>query len=558
MSQNALAQWAKTEFGFPKLTQATVSTVLKEFRIASAGSSTMTIEQAQILYRKNLQSKMNQKQLAQWAQKEFNLAKEPSQSRISNIINQKRHMDENIPERDRGLKKKRIVKLPVLDNALAEWVLQCQERGVALNWQIVRRKATSFADQLNVPETDRPAFTDGWLEKFLGRHGLKTVKYSGERGSADVDAFNLELPAFQKLISEYKPSDVFNMDETGLFYCMAPDRTIASRQVGGYKKDKTRITIALTANADGSEKLELFFIGHFQKPRAFKKQSGEQLGINYRWNKKAWMTGLLFHEWLRKLDTRMRSQDRQILLLLDNAPTHGVSSIDLTNVTILFFPPNTTSIMQPMDAGIIAAFKKRYRSYQLSHALDRDAAKESDIYKVDILKAMRWCECAWKHISPISIHNCWLHTGLLDGCDPGVISEHESVTEVEVDDKDENLAEQINALAIRAPMSVDEYLAGDSEAIVHQEFSDADILKTFSVGSDDESDDPQTEADEDDIISTEQQLSALKVCLNILDDDPIGNRAGIETLRRNLYSVSRKLTEERLAALKQSDIRSYF
>ena len=45
-----------------------------------------------------------------------------------------------------------------------------------------------------------------------------------------------------------------------------------------------------------------------------------------------------------------------------------------------------------MDAGIIAAFKKRYRSFHLSHAVDRDAAGEKNIYKVDILKAMRWCK----------------------------------------------------------------------------------------------------------------------------------------------------------------------
>ncbi|CAG8628233.1 4676_t:CDS:2, partial [Dentiscutata heterogama] len=40
------------------------------------------------------------------------------------------------------------------------------------------------------------------------------------------------------------------MDETGLFYSLAPDHTIVSRQIEGLKKDKVRITIALMANAD--------------------------------------------------------------------------------------------------------------------------------------------------------------------------------------------------------------------------------------------------------------------------------------------------------------------
>ncbi|CAG8819759.1 31501_t:CDS:1, partial [Racocetra persica] len=42
-----------------------------------------------------------------------------------------------------------------------------------------------------------------------------------------------------------------------------------------------------------------------------------------------------------------------------------------------------------MDAGIIAAFKHRYHRFLLQHAIDCDEARESDIYKVDQLKAMQ-------------------------------------------------------------------------------------------------------------------------------------------------------------------------
>ena len=226
-------------------------------------------------------------------------------------MNRKRHFAEDI--RDRHLKRKRVLKYTSLDNALAEWILQCQSRKVALSWQLIRVKAQKFAEQMGIPEDDMPAFTDGWLEKFLHRHKLKTVKYSGEAGSADIDAFRTELPLLQQVFAKYKPENVFNMDETGLFYSMAPYRTIASRQLSGFKKDKTRITVALCSNADGSEKLEPFFIGHFRKPRAFKNRSGDDLGLYYRWNTKAWMAALLFHEWLAKLDSRMRSQGRQIV-----------------------------------------------------------------------------------------------------------------------------------------------------------------------------------------------------------------------------------------------------
>ena len=54
---------------------------------------------------------------------------------------------------------------------------------------------------------------------------------------------------------------------------------------------------------------------------------------------------------------KMRIGNRKILLLVDNAPTHNLLDIELTNVTIHYLPPNTTAYLQPLDAGIIHSFK---------------------------------------------------------------------------------------------------------------------------------------------------------------------------------------------------------
>jgi hypothetical protein len=175
-----------------------------------------------------------------------------------------------------------------------------------------------------------------------------------ESGSADLHAIEQAKPALLETICRCEPFSVLNMNETGPFYCMAPDRTIASRQI----ENKTRMSVALCANADGKEKLEPFFIGHYLKPRAFQKKSAEQLGLYYRTNYKAWMTALLFQEWLLKFDRKMRLTNRQVFLLLDNAPSHSIKGIELSNVNVFFLPPNTTSRLQPIDERIITAFKK--------------------------------------------------------------------------------------------------------------------------------------------------------------------------------------------------------
>lgn len=66
----------------------------------------------------------------------------------------------------------------------------------------------------------------------------------------------------------------------------------------------------------------------------------------------------IWNDYLKKLDTKMRLQNRKILLLVDNAPVHITNeNTQLTNVTLRFLPPNTTSHLQPCDAGIINSFK---------------------------------------------------------------------------------------------------------------------------------------------------------------------------------------------------------
>ena len=68
---------------------------------------------------------------------------------------------------------------------------------------------------------DKLILSHGWLAKWKGRHGVFSVRLHGEAGSADqqgVGRAQAELPG---IIGRYKPEDVFNVDETGLYYRQA-------------------------------------------------------------------------------------------------------------------------------------------------------------------------------------------------------------------------------------------------------------------------------------------------------------------------------------------------
>jgi hypothetical protein len=70
----------------------------------------------------------------------------------------------------------------------------------------------------------------------------------------------------------FQIENIFNTDELGLFYCLGPDKTLASRsdEAKGTKKNKNRVTILLTANATGTSKVKPWVINKHEMPRCLK------------------------------------------------------------------------------------------------------------------------------------------------------------------------------------------------------------------------------------------------------------------------------------------------
>ena len=85
--------------------------------------------------------------------------KVPTQGTISNIL-AKRQQYESMDSIELTSKRQRAVKHPELDNALANWVLQCQARRVALSGDLIKEKARQFARQLELGERT-PEFSNG-------------------------------------------------------------------------------------------------------------------------------------------------------------------------------------------------------------------------------------------------------------------------------------------------------------------------------------------------------------------------------------------------------------
>ena len=113
----------------------------------------------------------------------------------------------------------------------------------------------------------------------------------------------------------------------------------------------------------------------------------------------------IFVEWLNHLNYYFRTLNRKILLIIDNAGSHfnpkkfeknddddEISDEEnseqqsnktkqkikaqqkkiipnLTNIELVYLPPNTTAHLQPMDAGIIHSFKAKYKQEFCKHLI---------------------------------------------------------------------------------------------------------------------------------------------------------------------------------------------
>ncbi|XP_021920213.1 tigger transposable element-derived protein 6-like [Zootermopsis nevadensis] len=183
----------------------------------------------------------------------------------------------------------------------------------------------------------------------------------------------------------------------------------------------------------------------------------KKLPVKYHANKKAWMTTDIFTAFLSSLDASMGAQGRKILLFVDNCAAHPKDTTFLRNVKVVQYPANCTSVLQPLDLGIIKSFKQLYRKRLMQTAVCAlDAGKDVNM-KIDVLQAIHFTVAAWRHVSQPTVLNCFHKGGY--GCELRT----EADSNVSVDEHD-GFHEDWNRFgAVKDVVKFGDYAAVDSE-----------------------------------------------------------------------------------------------
>ena len=179
-----------------------------------------------IIEHKHNNSKITLVDLAKWTEKEFHLAKQPSNSCISRTLrDEEKYL--SIAQQDQEIRRTRVVTNDVLEEVFVTWVLQKQHQCLIISSKTIQEQERWFAEWLELKKI--PEFSKRWILAFCKWNAFHKFRQHRESDDALINTPEIQanLAVIKAEIAFYDSKDIYNMNETGLFYNMPPDSTIA-------------------------------------------------------------------------------------------------------------------------------------------------------------------------------------------------------------------------------------------------------------------------------------------------------------------------------------------
>lgn len=156
------------------------------------------------------------------------------------------------------------------------------------------------------------------------------------------------------VITQYKYKNLFHLDELTMYSDIPPTRI--SSAVGRDESDILRkATVLMCCNAAGTEKLPLLICGSY--PAAITDEDHV-----YSRSEDASINDDLFREWLTRLNDRISSSGRKILLLLRRNRASAIRGFEFSNVRHVFFPDDFPPLLRPLKRDVFHFVKMVYRN----------------------------------------------------------------------------------------------------------------------------------------------------------------------------------------------------
>lgn len=138
------------------------------------------------------------------------------------------------------LTKVRKTEFHELNERVFEWFCDARAKHIPVSDKLIQEKAVVVSMELGL---DGFNASNEWLDRFQKRHNISCAILSGEGAAVDMETVQDWRDRLEGICQGYSLSDIFNADETGLFYRALPTRShvIRGDQCTGGKNSKERI-----------------------------------------------------------------------------------------------------------------------------------------------------------------------------------------------------------------------------------------------------------------------------------------------------------------------------
>ena len=212
--------------------------------------------------------------------------------------------------------------------------------------------------------------SDRYIANFTRRAGVQSsVRLHGLVDFTIPSCHGERMNPIKKVYSIYPLRNIYNMDESDLFCRLRPRISHLSssenrRDVRGtdLNRNKDRIIIVMSVYTNGTHIFPVWDIGLAANQRCFRGSRYAALKLFYSNQRNAWMNTREYSTWLQLwFDEVPNVTQEEIFLIMDNCGSQK-EVLNLRGLRVELLPPKPTHKYQPLDLGIIANARIRYRT----------------------------------------------------------------------------------------------------------------------------------------------------------------------------------------------------